>query len=735
MSPSAKLPVPPLRYLTKSLVKTALKCPKKLVYATHPSMFPQSREHVEDPLYQHLSMEGERFGEYCKRLFPHGKEIQRRNVLEDGKNDFASMGHRLSSETYRTLMGDKDETNQKERVTLFEGVVCHGALYAQPDILDKIVHDDDVGDAKKKNQKIELRVIEVKSKSWDSRYSVRDKMLSKNNKLPSVKASYLPYIQDVAFQSMVCRMLYSQDHNVHISSWLMMPDRSKKMKYNLLDANDDEISSHAISCINNNPTEDRIPTLDETIQTIDNSVAALINVDELVEIALNSEVSYPGSNGDTLQEIVYRWAEQVNTSTFGPQSLSTPIGMHCASCEYRLKDIPVIGTHSGFHNCWRESTGYEMERLRSTPLIVDLYGNTKKLVTTLMSKDKYLLAELSTNFFELADDGTPVKKAGMGESITNHQRQWYQVETTKRLESDSPALTDNPTFRPSCIIKKNRMDQIMKSWKYPLHFIDFETIAPVIPLYSNMSPYEIFAFQFSHHILHELSSTVEHASEFLHTEKGSPNVSFLRALHRAICHKNDGGTVFQWSPHEHNVLKGMLSTPEAMDSLSSQEYSDLLTLLENGMVDLCKLAHKYYYVDQSGGSSSVKKLLRPTLDASPHIRDLYGSPTYNSRNFSNFQWYQLDDSGRAKDPYDILSTMTDTNNDGNDNQQQQHDKANITKGLAAAAAFLELRNNASLELKDRRDIEKSLLRYCELDTLAMVMIVQAWQNLLEDRSQ
>ncbi len=686
-------------------------------------------------------MEGERFGEYCKRLFPHGKELQWPKADERGKDDLVSMSHRLSSETHLTLMDGHDGTNNKKRVTVFEGVVCHGAFYAQPDILDKIVHDDDDDDdngRRKEIQRTELRVIEIKSKSWNSSHSIQDKMLSNHNikKQPSIKANYLPYIQDVAFQSMVCRMKYTQEQEVQVSSWLMMPDRSKKLKCSRSDDHDDETSSHATSC-NNNPTQGRIPTLDETMQNIDNSIATLINVDELVEIALNSEVLYPGSNGDTLQEIVYRWAEQMNTSTFGPKSLPTPIGMHCASCEYRLKDTPASGTYSGFHNCWQEATGYDVEKLRTTPLIVDLYGNTKKLVTTFLTKEKYTLPELSTDFFELAEDGTPAKKAGMGESITNHQRQWYQVETTKRLDGNSSAKENILTLRPSCVIKKNRLDQIMKTWKYPLHFIDFETISPVIPLYPDMSPYEIFAFQFSHHILYDASSNVEHASEFLHTEEGSPNVSFLRALHRAICVKKDGGTVFQWSPHEHNVLKVMLSSPEAIESLSSQEHSDLSTLLENGMVDLCKLAQKYYYVDGSGGSSSIKRLLRPTFDASPHIRDLYGSPTYNSRNFSNFQWHQLDDCGRrSKDPYDILSTVN-LNNDNSIHQspkQHQHDKALITKGGAAAAAFQELRKNKSLDVKDRSDIEKSLLRYCELDTLAMVMIVQAWQNLIEDSS-
>ena len=39
---------------------------------------------------------------------------------------------------------------------------------------------------------------------------------------------------------------------------------------------------------------------------------------------------------------------------------------------------------------------------------------------------------------------------------------------------------------------KNEMD----TWKFPLHFIDFETSAVALPFYEGMRPYEQIAFQF-----------------------------------------------------------------------------------------------------------------------------------------------------------------------------------------------------------------------------------------------
>ena len=102
----------------------------------------------------------------------------------------------------------------------------------------------------------------------------------------------------------------------------------------------------------------------------------------------------------------------------------------------------------------------------------------------------------------------------------------------------------------------------------------------------------------------------------------------------------------------------------------------------------------------------------------------YGVPTYKSRNFDDFQWYQLDESGHAKDPYDMLLEV---------NSSQHASANNVTAGGAAASAFHELQIDLDLNEQDRKAIESSLLQYCELDTLAMVMIVQAWQGFLEDR--
>lgn len=677
-------------HLTKSLVRSALQCPRKLVYASNPKVYPQSAVHVDDPLMNYLSQEGMRFGEYCKRLFPHGVEI---GGEEDGTSRDTSLAELVDQTKNAILKG----VERRERVTIFEGSVQSGLFYARPDILDVVA------------TKRELRVIEVKSKSWNSEHAVEEKMLTANKKRRSIKSGYLPNVQDVAFQTLVCRLAYP---HLEISSWLMMPDRAKKMKSDSYDGP---------NCMFQ---EGMIPSVSDTMQAIDGSVATLLNVDEFVEITLSSEIS-SGSKKGTFKDVVYEWAEKLDRIDIdGSDSLLSPsIGLHCSKCEYRLKDSPE-GTYSGFDRCWQEASGLEQEQIKKEPLIVDLYGNTKLTMSKFMSEGKYRLLDLTASDFELDEDGSSIetagargkKKAAVGDTITRSQRQLYQVNSIKQGKDG------NTRLQPNCIIRRNRLKQIMASWQYPLHFIDFETCAPVVPYYPGMSPYGIFAFQFSHHTMDE-SLEVRHASQFLHTKEGSPNIAFLKALYNAV---GDGGegTVFQWSPHEHNVLKSMLSLPEASDLLSPNEFRALSALLDAGMVDLCRLASKYCYIDGSGGSSSIKRLLQPTLNVSTRLKTLYEPPTYSSSNFENFRWYQVDENGCARDPYDILS----------DASEYQHGSAKVSDGGSAAAAFDELQLNLTLGEQDRRAIEKSLLRYCELDTLAMAMIVQAWQSFVDDET-
>ena len=55
------------------------------------------------------------------------------------------------------------------------------------------------------------------------------------------------------------------------------------------------------------------------------------------------------------------------------------------------------------------------------------------------------------------------------------------------------------------------------------------------------------------------------------------------------------------------------------------------------------------------------------------------------------------------------------------------ENAMIAEGGSAAMAYARLQSN-KLSVTERKDIENALLRYCELDTLAMAIILKGWTS-------
>jgi hypothetical protein len=82
-------------------------------------------------------------------------------------------------------------------------------------------------------------------------------------------------------------------------------------------------------------------------------------------------------------------------------------------------------------------------------------------------------------------------------------------------------------------------------------------------------------------------------------------------------------------------------------------------------------------------------------------------------------WWSQDSNGKVIDPYELLITQLD----GLDEDVIQAES--INQGGAASYAYLKLQYE-DLTDRERESLRNGLLRYCELDTLAMAFIVQAW---------
>jgi hypothetical protein len=129
------------------------------------------------------------------------------------------------------------------------------------------------------------------------------------------------------------------------------------------------------------------------------------------------------------------------------------------------------------------------------------------------------------------------------------------------------------------------------------------------------------------------------------------------------------------------------------------------------------------------GSNSIKAVLPAILNSSDFIQDKYSKPIYGdvkgiqSLNFKNQVWVQFEGEN-VKDPYKLLPTIFQDVSEKNIDLLSDDD--NLANGGAAMTAYARIQFEDMSDY-ERGELEKGLLKYCELDTLAMVMIYEAWK--------
>ena len=148
----------------------------------------------------------------------------------------------------------------------------------------------------------------------------------------------------------------------------------------------------------------------------------------------------------------------------------------------------------------------------------------------------------------------------------------------------------------------------LKEYEYPIHFLDFETIAPAIPRYANTSPYESLLFQWSDHILSQKGSLAH--KEYLCCEDKDPREEAARALLEAL---GDRGNICTYGNYEKQAISDLA------DHLP--HYRDGLQALLPRCRDLLARIRRGYYHPQFHGSFSLKDVL-PVLVPSMSYENL-----------------------------------------------------------------------------------------------------------------
>lgn len=146
--------------------------------------------------------------------------------------------------------------------------------------------------------------------------------------------------------------------------------------------------------------------------------------------------------------------------------------------------------------------------------------------------------------------------------------------------------------------------EAMSEWKWPLIFLDFETINFAIPRYDGTRPYEQVPFQFSCMIQSHRQGPVEHI-EFLHDKPSDPRPALISALVPVL---EKGVSIVAYNKgFEATRLKGMAG--------GYPEHSKILLQACERLVDPLPIFRNSVYDPQFKDSFSIKSVAPAILGA------------------------------------------------------------------------------------------------------------------------
>lgn len=500
-----------------------------------------------------------------------------------------------------------------------------------------------------------IDLIEVKSKSYDS--TPDDKIQKK------MMDELQDYILDVAYQYSVLKEVYP---NYNITPYLYMPDKAKTTSVEGM--NTAFKVKHEITNTGFQKFEVSVePSLQKDL--IEDDILTLLDVTEQVKLLLPA--------------VRLKSIELLKSIENGLQKIESPISKNCFKCQFNISNEQHPA--SGFDECWKD-----------------------------MPKPKHHIREL----YHCGTIG------GTKNPLSNS---WIQQKKVDLFEVPLNALTKTRGIRQQIQIKytkenkewfSNEMKGHLKNFRYPLHFIDFETVTSAIPFHKGMRPYEMLAFQWSCHTIERPSAEPKH-SEWINIEPSFPSFKFAESLKEQI---GTEGSMFMWAPHENTTLKNILNQYEKYEYNNEdlKQWLQKIVKIKDGpdgrFIDQNKFTFDHYFHPMMKGQTSIKKTFPAVLSSCKSERIVKWLKEFEP----GISLYKLNGSNEISNPYEVLPPVS------------IYDEAErVNEGTGAMKAYEDLMYGIHKgDTETARAYEQALLRYCKLDTLAMVIIWEHWSKSL-----
>ena len=216
-------------------------------------------------------------------------------------------------------------------------------------------------------------------------------------------------------------------------------------------------------------------------------------------------------------------------------------------------------------------------------------------------------------------------------------------------------------------INKNNIKKLLNTFKYPLYFLDFESYQSSIPTIDGTRPYQQICFQYSLHYYLEENGELFHKEYLSDDYEGNPMYGLCRQLCEDIP-MNSCVLVYNQTFEKARLRE--------MAELFPEFHEHLLNIRDNIIDLMIPFSNQDYYVKDMGGSYSIKKVLPALFPNDPSL--------------------------------------------------DYHNLEQVHKGDEASNSYLLL---PTLSYEEQKTLRKNMLKYCELDTYAMVKIFEKLKKI------
>jgi len=175
------------------------------------------------------------------------------------------------------------------------------------------------------------------------------------------------------------------------------------------------------------------------------------------------------------------------------------------------------------------------------------------------------------------------------------------VESIRDIPDDFPL---NERQRRACTSVQTgepwfsaELEKELEALKYPLCFMDFETVNPAIPRFPGMRPYDQVPFQWSVHVLRQPGAESDHY-EFLATDTTDPRREFIASLCSAL---GKSGSIVVYSAFESQRLSELAAW--------LPEFAGRIKKIQRRLWDMLPVVRNHVYHPKFAGSYSIKNVL------------------------------------------------------------------------------------------------------------------------------